>query len=135
MGEGREGEMSIELKRITLREEYLDIEFEGEYEGISDARSRYSEQQAQVLAACQENECYKILWDNEDIRYENNAVIEHFLGVSIANLREPRFKWAVLVSRTSESQGAILERVATSRGVALSVFRDRDEAVNWLLGD
>ena len=127
--------MPIELKRITPREGYLDIRFEGDFVGTSDAISRYSEQKDQVLAACQENNCYRILWDNEDIRYEANAVIEHFLGVSIADIREPRLKWAVLVPSTSESPGGLLERAATNRGVRLRVFRDRDEAVGWLLSD
>ena len=127
--------MSIQLKEATVREGYLDARIEGSYEGIKQLIPQYAEYQAKILAACKKHGCHRILLDCHGVDYKPNAILEHFLGVSLADLHEPRLRLAVLASKTTEPRDTLLELVANNRGVHLRVFWDRDEAVSWLLSD
>jgi hypothetical protein len=113
---------------------FIEVVYEGVfYKGFPN-RNAFIEQ---IVAVCQEHQCFKVLEDCYDVDYEpsSDVLAEHEFAIYVSQPRFRRIQWAVLLPKNTLSTKAHIENAAVNRGVKLRTFLDREKAVRWLLDD
>lgn len=122
--------LPVTLDSITPKAGYLEALFSGTEEGPP---HHYSEHLAQVLQACAEHQCQRVLLDHSRVKYSINVVLEHAMGVAIAEMVPINIKMVLVAPRSVPPHAPHLETVSINRGMPIRVFWDRSAAESWLL--
>ena len=123
-----------EIKDIIAHDGFIEVIFSGAVLRGFPNRNAYLER---MLAACQENECDRVMENLQEIEYtpDRDILAEHEWAEYLMQPRFRAIKWAYLMPKAAQRTNIHLENTAVNRGVRLRTFLDRDAAIAWLLGE
>lgn len=121
----------FEITEVRLAENYLIIEFGGEY-----AHLDYMEEHLQIIhAACAEYDCYNILLDIRKVHglEAMTTTAEHKMAKRVSELFPWNYRLVYVLPKAKNSSDSLigehLESAAKNRGARMAVYYDYDEAV------
>lgn len=120
------------IRQIIPGKNFIEVQFEGPVrKGFPDLPNNL----AQVLAACQEHHCDKVLADYTQTDYvlDSDVLSEHLLAKNLAQKPLTTLRWAMIVPQNAQSDNFHFVNAARNRGVQVKAFLDRGEAIAWLL--
>jgi len=88
---------------------------------------------AEIVSVLKETGCDRLLADASNVESKRSVLDDYQLTSAHAQYFPPETRHAVLVSASEEEYMQFVENVARNRGIEMSVFIDREKALDWLL--
>jgi hypothetical protein len=121
--------MAIEIKEITLVDNYMHCRFEGHFESFEEI----IENTKHVMAAYHETGCSNAILDFTAMSGRFGIWAEHALGIHISTVMPRGARVAVLPPTYMKAKATgHLENVVANRRGRFAVFWNIEDAISWL---